>query len=103
MPLQNEKVLRVAWAHTPDEVDLELSKAYTDLPSALALLVSEETLRRYVMARTDLKNNAQTFEVLKAASPRRLHGRPMGFEPKAGNAFIITDLQTCIVVRYEPT
>lgn len=100
MPLQNEKVLRVAWAYSPEDVELEVSKAFTDLPTALALLVSEDTLRAFIMRKTDLKNPASTFE--KAKAGKQLFGRPMGLEPKAGNAFIITDLQTCIVVRYEP-
>lgn len=100
MALQNEKILRTVHARTPEDVELMVSEAFTDLPEALALLVSEDTLRSFIMRKTELKNPASTFE--KAKLGKQLFGRPMGIEPKAGNAFIVTDLQNCVVVRYEP-
>ena len=98
--LQNEKVLKTGHASTPDDLELMVSEAFTALPTALVILVSEGTLQRFIMGKTDLKNPAGTLE--KAKALKQLFGRPMGLEEKAGNAFIITDLDSCIVVRYDP-
>ncbi len=98
--LQNEKILKTGHASNPEDLELMVSEAFTALPSALIILVSEGTLQRYIMAKTDLKDPAGTFE--KAKMLKRLFGRPLGIEPKVNNAFVVTDLESCIVVRYDP-
>jgi hypothetical protein len=100
MALQNEKIVRTVSAGSPGDLELKVSEAFTDLPGAMAILVSEDTLKSFIMGKKDLKNPASTFE--KAKAGKQLFGRPMGIEKRAGNAFIVTDLENCIVVRYEP-
>lgn len=100
MPIGHEEVLKSYTAHTAQQVVDLLSQALSELPDALVILSSEDTVQRFLQAYTELKNPAQTFERVK--SEHKLMGKPFAFEEDARGCFIVTSLTQCIRVRYAP-